>query len=47
MSAHAIVPEPAEHQRVLGDVLAAMKGFGIEHVTVQIERQEICPRLHP
>jgi cobalt-zinc-cadmium efflux system protein len=47
MSAHAIVPEPSEHQRVLGDVLSTMQTFGIEHVTVQIERQEMCPRLHP
>ena len=47
MSAHAIVPEPSEHQRVLGDVLSTMQSFGIEHVTVQIERQEMCPRLHP
>ncbi len=47
MSAHAIVPEPAEHQRVLNDVLAVMKQFGVDHVTVQIERHEMCPRLHP
>lgn len=47
MSAHAIVPEPAEHQRVLGEVMTIMKQFGVEHVTMQIERQEMCPRLHP
>jgi cobalt-zinc-cadmium efflux system protein len=47
MSAHAIVPEPSEHQRVLKDVLAVMKEFGVDHVTMQIERQEMCPRLHP
>ena len=42
MSAHAIVPEVEDHQGVLERALAAMRDFGIGHVTIQIERIEIC-----
>ena len=41
MSAHAIVREPERHQHVLEHVLSAMRLFGIEHVTVQLERREM------
>jgi len=44
MSAHAIVREPDRHQHVLEHVHDAMRLFGIEHVTVQLERQEMYER---
>ena len=50
MSVHAIVREPDRHQHVLGHVHDAMRLFGIGHVTVQLERQEMYERemhLHP
>ncbi len=50
MSAHAIVREPERHQHVLEHVHDAMRLFGIQHVTVQLERQEMFDRelhLHP
>ena len=46
MSAHAIVPDSANHQRFLEESQAAMRAFGIGHVTVQIEREEICGETH-
>lgn len=46
MSAHAIIPEPAQHQEFLEQSVAAMREFGIGHVTVQIEREEICREAH-
>jgi cobalt-zinc-cadmium efflux system protein len=42
MSAHAIVREPSQHQHVLEHVHSAMRLFGIEHVTVQLERREMA-----
>lgn len=50
MSAHAIVREPDRQQHVLEHVHAAMRLFGIQHVTVQLEREEMydCElHLHP
>ena len=50
MSAHAIVREPERHQHALEHAHDAMRLFGIQHVTVQIERQEMYEReqhLHP
>jgi len=50
MSAHAIVREPERHQHVLEHVHDAMQLFGIHHVTIQLERQEMYERemhLHP
>ncbi|MDQ3810592.1 MAG: cation diffusion facilitator family transporter [Chloroflexota bacterium] len=44
MSAHAIVREPERHQHVLEHVHDAMRLFGIEHVTVQLERREMYER---
>jgi cobalt-zinc-cadmium efflux system protein len=47
MSAHAIVREPERHQHVLEHVHDAMRLFGIQHVTVQLERREMYEReLH-
>ena len=46
-SVHAIVREPERHQHVLEHVLDAMRLFGIQHVTVQLERKEMYEReLH-
>lgn len=42
MSAHAVVREPAENQKVLEAAVAAMQRLGIAHVTLQVERDEIC-----
>ena len=44
MSAHAIVREPERHQHVLEHVHDAMRLFGIEHVTMQLERREMAER---
>jgi cobalt-zinc-cadmium efflux system protein len=46
MSAHAIVREPERHQHVLEHVHDAMRLFGIDHVTVQLERREMFEREH-
>ncbi|NUQ12043.1 MAG: cation transporter [Gemmatimonadaceae bacterium] len=42
MSAHAVVREPAENQKVLEAAIAAMRRLGIAHVTLQVERDRIC-----
>jgi cobalt-zinc-cadmium efflux system protein len=44
MSAHCIVREPAQHQHVLEHIHDAMRLFGIEHVTIQLERDEMFDR---
>jgi cobalt-zinc-cadmium efflux system protein len=50
MSAHAIVREPERQQHVLEHVHDAMRLFGIEHVTIQLESSSMYERerhLHP
>jgi len=47
MSAHAIVPESSRHQQVLSDTQRIMREFGVGHVTLQIEREELCQETHP
>jgi cobalt-zinc-cadmium efflux system protein len=42
MSAHAVVREPGANQKVLEEAVAAMRGLGISHVTLQVERDRIC-----
>ena len=42
MSAHAVVREPGENQKVLESAVAAMQRLGISHVTLQVERDSIC-----
>jgi len=37
MSAHAVVPEPARHQRVLETMTRMLAEQGIHHVTIQLE----------
>lgn len=44
MSAHAIVREPERQQHVLEHALDAMRLFGIHHVTIQLEKQEMYER---
>ncbi len=41
MSAHAIVRQPERHQHVLEHIHDAMALFGIQHLTIQMERQEM------
>ncbi len=50
LSVHAIVREPERHQHVLEHLHDALKLFGIQHITVQLERREMYDRelhLHP
>ena len=50
MSVHAVVREPSTHQHVLEHVHDAMRLFGIEHVTVQLECDDMGEReaqAHP
>jgi len=44
MSAHAIVRDSAAHQHALEHIHDAMRLFGIQHVTVQLERREMQGR---
>lgn len=44
MSAHCIVREPEQHQHVLEHIHDAMRLFGIEHVTIQLERDDMLDR---
>jgi cobalt-zinc-cadmium efflux system protein len=50
MSAHAIVRESSNHQRVLDEAHDLLVGMGIQHVTIQLECVEMSTRelhLHP
>lgn len=42
MSGHLVVRDPGDHQRVLEQVQDRMGEFGIGHVTVQVEREQVC-----
>jgi cobalt-zinc-cadmium efflux system protein len=44
MSAHCIVREQGQHQHVLEHIHDAMRLFGIEHVTIQLEKDEMHDR---
>ncbi len=44
MSAHCIVREPRSHQHVLEHIHDAMRLFGIQHVTIQLEKDEMLDR---
>jgi cobalt-zinc-cadmium efflux system protein len=39
MSGHATVPDAADHQRVLEELSRRVREFGIQHVTVQVEKE--------
>ena len=39
MSAHATVPDPARHQAALEEICRRVRTFGIQHVTIQMERE--------
>jgi cobalt-zinc-cadmium efflux system protein len=43
MSAHAVVPDLGRHDGALREMHAAMRGLGIGHVTLQLERAAIAP----
>ena len=50
MSAHAVVVEPSEHQRVLETMTRAAASLGINHVTIQLEGrtlEECAPEGQP
>jgi cobalt-zinc-cadmium efflux system protein len=38
MSAHATVPDPGRHQAALEEICRTVRAFGIQHVTIQMER---------
>jgi cobalt-zinc-cadmium efflux system protein len=42
MSGHLVVRDPGDNQRVLEAVQERLGGLGIEHVTVQLERDPTC-----
>jgi cobalt-zinc-cadmium efflux system protein len=42
MSGHLVVRDPRDNQRVLEAVQERLGGLGIEHVTVQLERDPTC-----
>ena len=42
MSAHATVPELERHQETLEEITRRVRRFGIQHVTVQLEREPLC-----
>ena len=44
MSAHCIVREPDKHQHVLEHIHDAMQLFGIQHVTIQLEKDDMLDR---
>jgi cobalt-zinc-cadmium efflux system protein len=44
MSAHALVRDPERQQHTLEHIIDAMRLFGIDHVTVQIESREMAER---
>jgi cobalt-zinc-cadmium efflux system protein len=44
MSAHCIVRQPEQHQHVLEHIHGAMQLFGIQHVTIQLERDDMLDR---
>ena len=42
MSGHAVVPDVARQEGALDEITRAVKGFGVGHVTVQVERTSDC-----
>src|SRR2546422_716718 len=42
MSGHLIVQNPADNQRILEAVQHGLRGLGIQHVTVQMEKDQTC-----
>lgn len=42
MSGHLVVKNPTDNQPVLEEVQGRMRALGIQHVTVQVEREPIC-----
>lgn len=42
MSGHVVVKDPTANQPVLEEVQDRMRALGVQHVTVQVEREPIC-----
>ncbi|MGH7612523.1 MAG: cation diffusion facilitator family transporter [Gemmatimonadales bacterium] len=42
MSGHLVVRDPSANQRILEAAQEGLRGLGIHHVTVQMEREETC-----
>ncbi len=42
MSGHATVPDAGKNQEVLEEITRRVRGFGIQHVTVQLENRSDC-----
>jgi len=42
MSGHLVVKNPTDNQPVLQEVQGRMRALGIQHVTVQVEREPTC-----
>ena len=42
MSGHLVVKNPSDNQPVLEEVQERMQALGINHVTVQLEREPTC-----
>jgi hypothetical protein len=42
-----VVCEPVDTQQVLAAAVEEMRRLGIGHVTVQIERHQMCDDSHP
>ena len=42
MSVHATAPRATDHQPVLEEITRRVRGFGIHHVTIQIEEKREC-----
>jgi cobalt-zinc-cadmium efflux system protein len=42
MSGHVVVKNPTDNQPVLEEVQDRMRAMGVQHVTVQVEREPIC-----
>lgn len=41
LSGHGVIDDPADHTRVLEEVRRRMRGYGIEHVTFQLEMRPL------
>lgn len=42
MSGHVVVKNPTDNQPILEEVQDRMRALGVQHVTVQVEREPIC-----
>ena len=47
LAAHGVIDDPAEHSRILDDIRRRMRGYGIEHVTFQLELRPLYQLPRP